>query len=152
MYSPSVKCLEDSLQIINVSAEIQTITTSIKIPEVDIQFNIRYRVSPYLSSYDDQLVLDVANITTKRISISDPDFVNPIPQITIVLDERTWPIDVLNPTLPVSSFSINMKEFSDVYTNTIGVDVIEIYYNFDQGIIGFRDKTTETLYGFERFE
>ena len=47
---------------------------------------------------------------------------------------------------------INNKEYYEVFTNTIGSELIEFYYNHEFGFIGFKDMSTNDIYGFERFE
>jgi len=151
-FSSYIMCLEDSSALVNVSAAGEAMGTSVSIPALDIEFVIRYRVSPILNNYTEKLLSDVAIISIRSISLSDSTYIHPIPQMRIVLDIRTNPYGTQSSSMAEPSLFINMKEYLEVFSNTTGIDVIEIYYNHNLGIIGFREKATGVLYGFERFE
>jgi len=152
LFSKDVVCLNDTLINIEVCAQSESISSLLSISEVDLQFRIQFSVSPDIRNYDESLVSDIANITTSRISFNDPNFINPIPQIAIELDQRTKPQALYNPSVPDPQILIHGKEFKNVYTNDLGEDVIKLFYNHSQGIVAFQEIATNTIYKFERFE
>ena len=145
-------CIYNPEESIEVSARTESIRDFISIPILDLGFEVGFRVAPDLIKYEDGFINDVANIIFTGTSEYGQSIPTPIPQIFVLLDPRNDPEPPLNvnPAAPIQS--LLGKEFTNVYSNTIGKNIIEFYYNNEYGIIGFREKTDGELYVFDRFE
>lgn len=152
VFSHNVTCLESTNETFKVKSRNEYLRKIIFFHDINLKFEVRYRVATNLKKYTDNLVFDMARISAMQIVSDDPDFANPIPLLVVLINERNSLEILYNPVAPTPLYSIHSIEYNEVFTNTSGVDVIEIYYNFEKGLIGFKEKSTGILYGFDRFE
>src|SRR5688572_23258242 len=136
------ECLFNPALNVSVVAKTGTIMAFVSIPELDFGFDVNFRVSPDFSSYENEYVHDHANIVFTGSSEKPGPFLNPYPQISIVLDERNDP--EAHFTHPTPFFTILDREFPNVFSNTIGADKMKFYYNHELGIIGFKEMPNGT--------
>lgn len=144
------KCLYDPDQDININARTGTITAFVSIPALNIGFEVNFFANPNFTLYEDDLLFDFASIPFTGSSEPPFTIMHPIPQISIILDQRNSPDQTTS--VGISSYTILDKQFLNVFTNTIGADIIKFYYNNEIGIIGFREMPNGTTYVFDRFE
>jgi|WetSurMetagenome_2_1015567.scaffolds.fasta_scaffold494848_1 hypothetical protein len=146
------ECLDNPDEEIYVYAHTETILDYVSIPALDIGFEVRYRVSPNLIKYEDGLIQDIANIRFTPFS-EYPDSISfKISEINILLDQRNNPELPSNISSAIPSLTLLNKEFTNVYSNTIGNTIVEFNYNYENGIVGFKVLPNGTMYVFDRFE
>ena len=144
---PDRTCLDNEDISIEVRARIENQTASIQIPEISMVLNINYRSNPDLTEYESNLVADVAIVSGPQLPGG------PIPQMFIVLDERSQQGSFSNLIQPMPVLSIHGKTYELVYSNEHRPnDGYLLYYNFTQGVVGFTNKASGNSYKLERVE
>ena len=147
------ECLDNPDETIAVYARTETILDFVSIPDLNIGFHVRFRVSPYLVKYEDNLVQDIATIDFLPFSeYPDTAITFNISQIIILLDQRNNPEIPPYTSTAIPSLTLLNKEFTNVYSNINGNNFIEFYYNNEVGIVGFKKIPTGSMYIFDRFE
>ena len=144
-------CVNNEEIKIAITANAEHYGSSLSIPELDLRFNIRFRVLPKLEDYESNSVADLANIIPSGTLISNASYQIP-PQLSLVLDRRSRPEEFQNPRKFTSALSIHGKVFGDVYTNSIEDDIIIFHFSFIKGIVGFKDQRSGIYYKLERIE
>lgn len=146
------ECLDNPDETIEVSSHTETILDFVSIPALDIGFQVRFEASPNFIKYEDILVQDIANVRFTPFSEFPDSLTYKISEIIILLDHRNNPEQPSNMSNSIPSVILLNKEFTNVYTNTIGKDIVKFYYNNEKGIVGFKVLSNGTQYVFDRFE
>lgn len=147
------ECLYNSAEQVLIRAQTQSISAIISISELDLKFSVSFRTSPNFNLYKDDYVADLGSVGFNRplVPLMPGMVFHFPPQIGILINQRNDP-DTHSSSFPMATDVLLDEVFENVYTNSIGRDSMEIYYNHEIGLIGFKKKPDGALYVFERFE
>jgi hypothetical protein len=141
---------DNSEERITIQYQEQELSTTINIDELDIEFTLLTQVHVYQenifnANYEDLKLSDFANVSasTPILPLSG--------DVSITAHRRGMESDIPETVPPLSSYIINGKEYKNVYTNKgtaneVLFDNTVIYFNFEFGIIAFKDKVSGITY------
>jgi hypothetical protein len=145
-----IQCPLDTSQSILISTSKQRIETSVTFDDASVRIYIVFSVFTNFKDFENTTISDVATISVLRGS-SQSVFLGSA-HMRIVLDSRT---ELESPSL-LGNYSqvlnVGSKQFEDVYSNDSLDGFHTVYFNFDQGILGFRNRLNNTMYTLERIE
>jgi hypothetical protein len=128
----------------------QSLSTDIIIQDLDMEFTMLTSVNVYNENIFDRDYNNLKLSDYTNISVSTP--LLPLSgDVSITAHRRGIENDIPETVPPMESFTINGKEYKDVYTNegtAFGTlfDNTLIYFNYEHGIIAFKDKVSGTTY------
>jgi hypothetical protein len=147
IFPNTVQCIADTTQEIIINGRYQRIGTEIDITELGLRFTLNYRVWHNIDRYEDRIFREIGGIyVTNSLDAEDPYFLRPIPQLALTINDNNWPSEATNPALPADEILLNSKLYYNVFTSNVGTDKFLIYYSFELGLIGFKDKRDGILY------
>jgi len=147
-----IACPDDPEMDYTVFAKVEFRSVSISVAGLDLTFTVVFRAYPDMDDYEKGSVADVAIISQFDPSSQNPNNEEPLPQIFIALDERTWTDSFPQAAEPAASLVIHGKEFTDVYSSQTSLATNQLFFTFQQGMVGFKDLLTGMTYKLERIE
>ena len=133
-HSTKYKNSEETFFLVYQSQEY---LTTLSIPSLNKKITVSASAKVNADDYEAIRIADVALIYHWEQSA--------MKDINIVINERSRPGEFPDANLPTSTITIHGEIFNNVYSNENDDNTI-IYFNFEKGIVGFKDKTTGISY------
>ena len=138
-----LKNIKNSEEMFYLNYRLRSMFSALTVPDINKVFHIRTYVEADDADYESVRIADLISITYDNLQ---PQSVKGFyPDIFIVADERLRVGDFPNADQSTPVFTINGKTFTDVYSNEDD-DTFVVYFNFEKGIVAFKDKITGISY------